>query len=437
MRRRRYVYLMGDGLQATVIDSQVITILKRLAERGVVFELIAYQPRPAAADRERVERRLREVRHELRGTVRLWSLPAPPALVLPPRSAGEGERAAATGARGLGTYAARRVALWLRERLLEVRLLRHLTLSMMSGDVVVIHARGGAMRLGTRLKRWHPPRVRVVADFRGDRPAEYLYKMGTLDSPLARREHRALLAQDGEVVREADTVQCVSAALGRQLARDHRARPDRIRIVPCVADERRFVFDPEARARVRSAEGWTGREVVVYSGSMLAWQQPEAALTLCAHLRRSRPDVHLLVLTPDVEVARGLATRHGLDEAAVTIRAARHDEVGGFLCAADMALLLRERHPLNAVASPTKFAEYVLAGLPVLVSRGIGDLDDAVARLDLGALVDDHRETGELVAAARRLLDSPGDRAARAQAAQATFALGPYVDDWVRLYETI
>jgi hypothetical protein len=437
MSARRYLYLMGDGLQATVIDSQVVTILKRFAERGVVFELVAYQPRPPAGERARSDRRLQEVAAELGGKVQVWNVPAPGALVFPLRTAGEAVSAGARVASpGYGKFAARAAAVWARDRVLEARLLRHLAPALLRGQAVVVHARGGAMGLATRLKRWSR-RLRVVADFRGDRPAEYRYKMGGLDSPLARREHARLLAQDRAVLRSADAVQCVSAALRDRLAADHGPRAG-VRVVPCVADERRFRFDPAAREEVRAARGWRDRRVLVYCGSMLAWQQPEAVVAFYAGLRTRRPALHLLLLTPDVVAARGLLEAHALDESAVTIHAARHGEVPAFLCAADVALLLREPHPLNAAASPTKFAEYVLTGLPVLVSRGIGDLDGHVSQLELGALVENHRDGAELESKVAPLLSEAAPvRSARAARAASVFALGPYVDDWVHLYEAI
>lgn len=50
---------------------------------------------------------------------------------------------------------------------------------------------------------------------------------------------------------------------------------------------------------------------------------------------------------------------------------------------ADIGLLFRQKHELNLVASPTKYAEYALTGLLILVSPGIGDLDDKKGSLRL------------------------------------------------------
>ena len=54
------------------------------------------------------------------------------------------------------------------------------------------------------------------------------------------------------------------------------------------------------------------------------------------------------------------------------IEAAYH-EVNSYLNAADAGFLLREQSPLNEVASPTKFAEYCLTGLPVIMQNTVKD----------------------------------------------------------------
>lgn len=66
---------------------------------------------------------------------------------------------------------------------------------------------------------------------------------------------------------------------------------------------------------------------------------------------------------------------------------ARHDEVPLYLQEAHAGLLLRREDPVNQVASPTKFGEYLAAGLPVLLTEGIGDFSALVEDEGLGMIV--------------------------------------------------
>jgi glycosyltransferase involved in cell wall biosynthesis len=79
---------------------------------------------------------------------------------------------------------------------------------------------------------------------------------------------------------------------------------------------------------------------------------------------------------------------HGLAAEDVTVLGVPHHEVPRYLAAGDIGLLLREPSLVNAVASPVKFAEYLAAGLPVVLTEGIGDYSDLAMRNNLGVVLD-------------------------------------------------
>ena len=54
---------------------------------------------------------------------------------------------------------------------------------------------------------------------------------------------------------------------------------------------------------------------------------------------------------------------------------------------ADYGILLREQSVTNLVASPTKFAEYLALGLPVLISENLGDYSEFVQHHNCGSIV--------------------------------------------------
>jgi len=439
--RRRLIYLVSEGLPPTVIDAQVVAVLARLAERGLVFDLFIYQlqsPRPEWNVRQRLE----EIRQRLPGRVRLWPWPAQTrrettpirSLVSPPRGANEGRSTIRDTFNRAGLEAAH-VAL-------QALVLTDTFASIRRREPIILHARGGAIELALRLKRWYPG-FRVVADIRGDAIAEYEYEMQrrglALESDAVRRGLSALAATERRFVLGADSVQCVSFALRRRLEATTGIPSGRVRVVPCLADERLFRFDAAERVRRREDLGVVDRTVLVYSGSLLSWQNGDALLKLFARLRDQLPALHLLLLSPDRQAASELLRRCGLTEGdGVTVRSARYAEVPGYLSAADLGLLLRDPHPLNRVASPTKFAEYALCGLPVLASRGIGDLDEIIRSHGLGETVGE--DPAEVESAVRARVAAPelrGAREARSGRAGGILALALHIDALTAEYATL
>ena len=66
-----------------------------------------------------------------------------------------------------------------------------------------------------------------------------------------------------------------------------------------------------------------------------------------------------------------------------------HSEVGKHLNACDYGILIREQSVTNQVAAPTKFAEYLMCGLKVLISEKMGDYSDFTVAHDCGVVVSD------------------------------------------------
>jgi glycosyltransferase involved in cell wall biosynthesis len=132
--------------------------------------------------------------------------------------------------------------------------------------------------------------------------------------------------------------------------------------------------DPQAARRreelVGGEPGDTAR-VVAFAGSTRRWQRLDLVAAAVAAARRRDPAVRLAVFTPETDLATEILRRAGLQADAASVRCVGQDEVVAWLAVCDAAVLLRDPNRTNAVAFPTKMAEYLAAGLPVLLSSGL------------------------------------------------------------------
>lgn len=121
----------------------------------------------------------------------------------------------------------------------------------------------------------------------------------------------------------------------------------------------------------------------IYSGSAAGWQSFEELSVLVDGIME-QPGTSVLFLSPDDPHITALVltypqrVKRGWSYAAEGVM----EELGR----SDMGVLFREETLTNRVASPTKFAEYLACGLPVLISPGLGDFSDLVVKHDLGVL---------------------------------------------------
>lgn len=125
---------------------------------------------------------------------------------------------------------------------------------------------------------------------------------------------------------------------------------------------------------------------VVYAGGTGPWQSFEKVTALFERALKEQENVHLLFLTKEHEAINKLKTKF---DDRVERKWLKHEEVGSFLATCDYGILIREDNWTNRVASPVKFAEYLNAGLKVLISQELGDFSSMVKKENIGLLVHD------------------------------------------------
>ena len=332
----RVLFLFFEGLQQTVVDSQVLGHACELGESGIAeFEVWA-----VACDERSYDlslSRLAKAEERARCPVRVLK-----------------------GVRPGAPFSVFHNARMLR-RELEV----HAT------TFTHIHGRTDYSALvGASLARKH--NALLIWDCRGNSAAEIDYRadLGPLSfglKPLL----KALLRRRMRCA----AILCDRALFVSRPLRDL-ALPDlghkMHKVIPCCAAEDIFHFDPALRARVRSELGFASEDIVlVYSGGLQAYQRFDHIIKSFRQLRRHDSRVRLMIVTPSKEV---VLARVGQDEQGdIRILSAPLEGINALLNGADAAFMLRDVNATNRVASPTKFAEYCLAGLPVIVTDAVPD----------------------------------------------------------------
>ncbi|HEX6391056.1 MAG TPA: glycosyltransferase [Solirubrobacteraceae bacterium] len=130
----------------------------------------------------------------------------------------------------------------------------------------------------------------------------------------------------------------------------------------------------------------------VWSGSIGTWYRFDLAPQLAAAL-----DMPLTVLTRQTDEAR---------RATDDVRTVAPQEMPRALHAGDVGLCLVVSTPSKRASAPTRFAEFLAAGMPVAVTPGVGDLETLVTEHAVGVVVRD--DLRQAAAELRALLADPG-----------------------------
>lgn len=122
----------------------------------------------------------------------------------------------------------------------------------------------------------------------------------------------------------------------------------------------------------------------VYCGSFSGWQSVDLLYSFVALQMQLQSEFRFLIITPDVELWRKFTSEFG-DR--VFIISLESIQVISWLKYCDYGFLIRENSVTNQVAAPVKFAEYLSAGLKVVISDNIGDYSSFVLEHNCGHVI--------------------------------------------------
>jgi glycosyltransferase involved in cell wall biosynthesis len=284
--------------------------------------------------------------------------------------------------------------------------------------------------------------ARFLFDMRGLMPREYV-SMGywTTDSlgyRIAKRvEARALKMADAIVV---------TSPLFKQEVIDldswhgKPSEPDMKKLVVisnCV-DTEKFRPDLAQMTDLKSRYGLAGRRILLLSsGGLQPWHQPEAVIGFYQALRNLAPDFALVILTRSIEYAKTICLSSGLEEKDYRLFSISPDEMPEHILMAEAGISFLK--PGHEMASPIKLAEYLACGVPVVISPGQGGISTRIASEYAGVVVQSFK-FNEYNKAARdllNLLENPATRQRCRQIGEDVFSLRGAVDQYAQVYQQI
>jgi glycosyltransferase involved in cell wall biosynthesis len=351
----RVLFISYNGMLDPLGQSQVIPYLRQLAERGVQFTLLSFE-RPTAFEAQGVAT-CEELRRELANHNIDWhilryhqtpSLPATSYDVV-------------TGIRYASALVKRK-------------------------GIQLVHARSHIpATISLALKRRFG--LKMIFDLRGLMADEYAdaghWRRGSLAFRLTKTMERRILAQSDAIVTLTQAIWPIlkkwDGLSDREVFHE---------VIPCCADLEHFKFSSEARAAKREELGLGDRFSLVYSGSIDGWYLTEQMADFFKQLLTREPGAHFLWLTPSRhDRIRQIMSERGVQSESYSIKSVPARDVPSYLSASDASIAFIKPCFSKLASSPTKTAEYLGCGLPLLLNAGIGDSDSLITDEKAGALV--------------------------------------------------
>lgn len=376
-------YLSYDGALDPLGATQVVPYLEGLAGRGVLYELITFEKPERLADASR-------------NTAMAARLAR-----------------AGVGWHPLKYHKSPRVPATIFDVIAGAIRLRRLARGLGFG---LLHCRGEITPMMVRMARLNGP---MLLDMRGFFANERVDAGSWAAGSLVDRSVRAM---EGQNVRRARRVVVLTergrtALIGRGVTLP-------IDVIPTCVDCEQFDrsrFDEEPRFDL------------VYFGSLGGWYMTEEMLAFVKEAREVGPVPRVLFLANNVDAA----TRTRLNEAGVTLQSSTPEDVPRWLARCRATFFFIRATPSKIASCPTKLAEALAMGLPVLTGPGVGDVDQILAEEGVGVVLSDFSSASFRLGwrAMKELLSRPGIEERCRAVAQNRLSLDLGVDRYFRVYQ--
>ncbi|MBX9866153.1 MAG: glycosyltransferase [Burkholderiales bacterium] len=155
----------------------------------------------------------------------------------------------------------------------------------------------------------------------------------------------------------------------------------KIQVIPCCADMEHFsLATPMDKEIARERLGFSADDFVVsYLGSIGTWYLLDEMLQLFKLIKQRYQKAKFLFVTHSLEdlILSKLNTCR-VSENDIKIVSASRNEVPVFMKASDINLSFIKPSYSKMASSPTKNAEVLAMGIPIILNRGIGDVEEMI-----------------------------------------------------------
>lgn len=356
MKSVRMLYVCYFGLREPLVQTQVLPYLRQLLSDNLQVSLLTFEPRlheTWTADEIAKQRSAFEAEGISWHYLKYHKAPSLPATIYDI---------------AVGAWTIRRI--------------------MRREGVSLLHARNHVPAVMCALAR-KLQGGQLVFDIRGFMPEEYTDagvwpENGYLYKGLKRVERYLLRVADAFVLLTEKAHDIVFPGCSDT---DSLGRP--IEVIPCCVDFARFEkVEQTSRESLRAELNLTHRRVIVYLGSFGGWYMTDEMTDFLRVAHKQDPATFSMILTqsPRQMVVDQLASL-GIEQGNFLVTQVTPDEVPRYLKAGDIAISFIKPCYSKQSSSPTKIAEYLASGLPVVCNAGVGDLDELIEENNVGTLL--------------------------------------------------
>ena len=218
-------------------------------------------------------------------------------------------------------------------------------------------------------------------------------------------------------------------------------QPIPVEVIPCSVDMELFDenrIDQSLKATFKNELNIKDEDFVIsYLGSIGGWYLTDEMMRFCKNVSERIPKAKFLFISPhsnDVTVA---AAKFGLAAEKLIVRQGKRHEVPVLLSFSNYSLFFIKQCYSKIASSPTKHAEIMAMGIPVITNSGVGDVAEIVTKYNAGYIINDFTDTAFAAVIDKIIAGNGFDKLAIRNGAKDFYALETAVECYRKVYDKI
>ncbi len=310
--------------------------------------------------------------------------------------------------------------------------------------IVLIHCRSYISSLiGLSIKR--KKGIPFVFDMRGFWADERIDgNIWNLKNPVFRFVYQFFKKKEKEFICESDYIVSLTSNAKNEIEGWNFGSnvSSKIKVIPCCADLDHFSIGSLNANTLKEWQlklGFSNNDFVIsYVGSLGTWYMIEEMMELFKVAQEKIADCKFLIITADnPAIALDAAKKNNINENSIVVKKADRSEVPYLIALSKFSIFFIKPSYSKKASSPTKLAEILGMGVPVICNSNVGDVESIVNDGNVGFVLQDFNKKQYEMVIEKMLAFLPSDTTRISNYAKKYASLKDGVERYLEVYKSI
>lgn len=257
----------------------------------------------------------------------------------------------------------------------------------------IVHCRSYiAALIGLKMKNRF--QTKFVFDMRGFWADERLEGgIWNIKNPVFKVVYNFFKKKEIDFFKQSDHIISLTAAGKKEIRKlDPAIAEAKITVIPCCVDLEKFQAENYAQEEINNLKNNLNilrqEKVLGYVGSIGTWYMLNEMLDYFVVFKEIYPESKFLFITPEhPDGIISKASEKGIPSASIIVKRSAHNEVPAYMLTFDYSIFFIKPTFSKSASSPTKQAELMAMGIPIICNSGVGDTDSIVIENGAGMVL--------------------------------------------------